>query len=289
MTVLISLIGEQATPNLLPVLYLKPEAVVLVQTAKTSDVARRLEGVLPVAQTLVLDEVCPFQIPAIYDNIRQFVIQHGWSGEELFFNLTGGTKPMALAAHQLARELESDWVYLQSQGAQSVLFRYRFSSAGTEIDVETLPSLLELDLYLRAHLGTYHSGAPREKAEVLVRDALQGQVDECMPSMTHGGNLEIDLVLRCGNQVGVAEIKTGKKARSKQGIDQLTTAAEQRYLGTYIQKFLIIDRELGTNNRALAAEHHIHVIELPSLSEGTLRDQDWERLVSEVRTALGAV
>ena len=45
--------------------------------------------------------------------------------------------------------------------------------------------------------------------------------------------MEIDLIFRCGNSIGIAELKTGKSATEKEGIDQLNAACAREYLGTY--------------------------------------------------------
>ncbi|MDI6631878.1 MAG: DUF1887 domain-containing protein, partial [Thermoanaerobacteraceae bacterium] len=101
------------------------------------------------------------------------------------------------------------------------------------------------------------------------------------------GALEIDLVLRCGNRVGIAEVKSGKKARSKEGIDRLNAAADPRFLGTYIKKFLILDREYEPNNLELARAYGITVIELSSAQNGELSREDTEKLIQTAKTELG--
>jgi len=266
--------------------YLEPASVVLVSTTRTLPVADRLAPL--VENAIMLKDIPPYNLPAIYEALAGFVTAHQWAGTDLLFNLTGGTKPMALAAHALAQEKGSPWVYLQSEGARSLLYRYRFGASGVlQYTQDEIPALLDLDDYLHAHLGQYDTGLCRDAAEQLIYDALFSVVDERMTSVTHGGALEIDLVMRCGNQVGIAEVKTGNKANKKDGIDQLTTAAAPRYLGTYARKFLITDRAMGSNNRALAEEHRVHIIALPSLSEGVLSDQDRDTLTQTILGALG--
>lgn len=284
MSVLISLVGEQATPILLPALHLKPDGGVLVATGRTRPIAGRLAALLPGA--IVPDEdFPPFDIPEIHARLLALIEESGWSGAEVTYNLTGGTKPMALAAHQVAREQGSGWIYLQSQGARSLL--YRFTAEGAEFTREELPTLLTLELFLKAHLGDYAEGSPVTDSEEMVRSTLAPVVDELKTSVKHGPALEIDLVLQCGNQVGIVEVKTGNSARKKDGIDQLTTAAEQRFLGTYTRRFLVIDREMGSNNRELAAAHRIAVVELPSLQGDALSEEDEHKLTTTVLSALG--
>ncbi|MBE7557389.1 MAG: hypothetical protein HS126_40645 [Anaerolineales bacterium] len=103
--------------------------------------------------------------------------------------------------------------------------------------------------------------------------------------------MDIDLVVRIGNQVGIIEAKTGGKGRKKEGIDQLNTAGGRAYLGTYTKKFLIVDSswEILSNLSDLAKVRDIVVIELPSYGETKqLADADRERLIQTIRTNLGA-
>jgi hypothetical protein len=285
MTTLISLVGEQATPLLLPMLYLQPERLLLVTTKRMRPIAERVATLFPNAA--VSEDIPAYDIPKIYAALTAIVAAEEARDAELRFNLTGGTKPMALAAHQLARERSADWLYLQSQGAQSLLYCHRPERQEQPYTVEPLPPLLTLDMVLRAHQGVYGEKAPQDPAEELVVEALAEHVDEYKTSVTHGGALEIDLVLRCGNQVGIAEVKTGGSARKKAGIDQLTTAAEQRYLGTYTRKYLILDREMGPNNRELAEAHHIEIIVLPGLQQGTLSEEERQALLGAILPSLG--
>ena len=74
----------------------------------------------------------------------------------LLFNLTGGTKPMMLAAYTLAVETHSPFIYLQSEAHRSMLDYYAFEgSSPVRSSWEELPELISLDDYLRAHLPKY--------------------------------------------------------------------------------------------------------------------------------------
>jgi hypothetical protein len=284
--VMIALVGEQPIPNLLPVRHDKPNRVILVHTQRTRLVSQRLTSLL--GDAVVTLEVTPYDIMAIQQALKQFISERGWMATEVNFNLTGGTKPMAFAAYRLAEELSSSFMYLQSEGGKSLIYRYEFSEWRARlVREEEIPSVLTIDDYLRAHLGDYEEGPLKQRFEKMVYDTLCPVLDEIKTSVKHGGALEVDLVLRCGNQVGVSEVKSGRKAQSRKGIDQLNTAAEQRYLGTYTRKFLIVDRLLGSNNRALAEGHRIMVIELCSAATGSLSDEDRGRLITTIRKELG--
>ncbi len=286
--VMIALIGEQPIPNLLPIRYEEPDRVMLVYTERTEKGFERLKDLLGATKIDPLKIDSPYDIFSILRDLRRSINDNGFDCSSIIFNLTGGTKPMAFASYRLAEEFSSPFLYLQSEGGKSLIYRYEFSSGAAQlIKRDVIPDVLSIDDYLKAHLGSYNEAVPKDPFEMLVKEALVNSVSETASSINHGA-LEIDLVIRCGNQIGIAEVKTGKKARKKEGIDQLNTAGEQRYLGTYTRKFLIVDREIGSQNRALAEAHRINVIELCSGENGELSSEDKEKLVRTIRKDLGA-
>lgn len=297
-TLMVSLVGEQPVPNLLAVLYVRPERAVLVCTERTKGVSERLRSVLkwrgiPVkGEPVDVVDVDPYDIADIESKLRTVIREKNWPPDKIVFNLTGGTKPMALVAYRLAEELSSPFLYVQSEGKKSVVYIYRFSGRGPELkDADEVPPVLDIDLYLKAHLEDYAATNEfKNPFEQMVHAALQSELDEVKNSVKpvpELGALEIDLVFRSGNRVGIAEVKTGKKARSKEGIEQIIIAAEPRFLGTYTEKFLILDREYEPNNRKLAEAHRITVIELPSAQNGELSKEDTEKLIQTVKKELG--
>jgi hypothetical protein len=281
--ILFSLIGEQPAPNLLPTRRLRPDLVVLAHTARTAPIAANLKALLEPECACRLCEVDPYEIPKIYNHLVRLV--EGFSGQPLTFNLTGGTKPMMLAAYRLAQEHGSPFVYFQTEGNRSCLYRYAFAESSVTLEAtEELPDTISLDDYLRAYLGTYETGEPRNDFEQQVCDALKATpgMAEVLTSVRpqNLAALEVDFIVRCGNQVGIGEVKTkGAKA----GIDQITAVANQRYLGTYIAKFLVSAHPVDRNNRALAKAYNIEVIELPSFTEtGQLSEQDRQNLTDAI-------
>jgi len=287
--VMIALIGEQPIPNLLPVRYEKPDRVALVYTNKTEKGFERLKNLLGDDYVDPLKIKSPYDIFEIKQDLANFINENRFKSSDIIFNLTGGTKPMAFASYHMAEDLSCPFIYLQSEGGKSIIFRYEFLEGRIQlISKDSIPNLLIIDDYLKAYLNSYSRTSNDNPFEGLVYDALCNSVDECVRSITHG-NLEIDLVMQCGNQVGIAEVKSGKKALKKEGIDQLNTAAEQRYLGTYTRKFLILDREIGSENRELAEAHRIRIIELKSGEKCALSQEDQNKLIKVIRKDLGAI
>jgi hypothetical protein len=294
---MIALVGEQPIPNLLPIRYDKPAQVVLACTESTTEVSRRLEKVLRGGPQVHLLLVSPFGIPATRTELENFIIHRGWNPSQMVFNLTGGTKAMAFAAYSLAEERHCRFLYLESEEVESRIYRYRFDQGGTALleGEEIIPGVISLDDYLKVHLGRYYTRgfSPTEggKFEEIIYGVLQPVVDEIAPGIQHGGALDIDLVLRCANQVGIAEVKTGRISRTSEGIKQLNTGGRREFLGIYTKKLLIVDTAWDptlSGLKDLAEASEIKVIELPGYGQTKdLSDQDRERLVREVRETLG--
>lgn len=286
MNVMILLVGEQPAPNLLPTRHLKPDTAVLVYTELTERVARNLKDLLGCPCEMC--PVHPYLIHETQEKLEAFLDRH-FAGQSFVFNLTSGTKPMALAALQLARKYGSPFVYFQTEGNRSLLYHYTFQGEDIVLQsAEELPSTISLDDYLRMYLGTYTCGEPRSKFEEQVVETLRSspQIEEIFTSLRPQGleALEVDFILRCGNQIGIGEVKT---KGAKEGIDQLNAVAEPRYLGTYVKKFLVSGNPVHKNNKQLAQAYQIEVIELPSFGEtGEISKEDKERLIDTIVRSL---
>lgn len=297
--VMVCLVGEQPLANLLPVRFDEPKQVVLAYTEKTQEVSTRLEKVLRAKASVCPVRVPPFDIPKIRSTLEDLIMGRDWKSAQIVFNLTGGTKAMGFAAYGLAAMWRTRFVYLEGEEPTGRLYRYHFSPDGvvSSDGKENIPCVISLDDYLKAHLSRYwhrdfsgDEGGEFEKcvyqalAEVLGAEAVDHGIQA-------GGALDIDVAFCYHNQLGIAEVKTGGKARSKNGLSQLNTAGRREYLGTYIRKFLIVDVAWDhtlSNLTDLAAVSGIRVIQLPSYGEtGSLSDQDRNRLVREVSEAFG--
>ena len=301
MTVMVSLIGEQPIPNLLVLRHEKPEKAVLVFTDLTKPVAERLQNLVEKdtkADCLLVD---PYDIRSIYEGLRGFVEKHNWHRESLVFNLTGGTKTMVLAAYQIAAEIHASFLYLQSERKRSRLYRYEFhGGAYSKVSDEFLPGLISIDDYVQAYLG--RTPEKREKPrdafgrafEEAIAQALREINLEVKVGVHLAGALEVDLIVRNENQVGVIQAKTGGAARKKAGLDQLNAACDQRYLGTYTAKMLVVNEKWDrtkSNLRELAKAWQITVIELSSFTKGSprLSDEDKQYLQTKVLERLAPV
>lgn len=291
--VMISLVGEQPIPNLLPVKLDNPTIVALIHTERTQPISQRLKKLIPQAQ--LVGPVDPYDVAAIEGIISNWITTLEVKAA-ITYNLTGGTKTMMLAAYRVAEQHTSPLLYFQTEGRQSLVYRYHFlldRKLALQERVE-IPGILTIHDYLNAYLDSFQvTGYSRDAGgtfEQAIHQALDGSVDEVVAGVKVGGALDIDLVLRRGNRVGVVEAKTGKKAREKGGIDQLNTAASPVYLGTYTSKFLVIDQRWDNscaNLCELAEARGITVIELPSYAQhGALSSEDQQTLVQQIVSRL---
>lgn len=305
MTTLVTLVGEQPIPNLLPIRALCPQRVLFVHTGSktrgTEPVARRIARLVEQETKPDFVAVPPYNLLAARQKINDRL------AEPAIFNLTGGTKMMALAAYALAVEQNAPFVYLRTEGPQgrdqkAVLYHYTFDDHRPVLsERETLSApLISLNDYLLAHLPDYREeGFSKEKDsqrlsvggrfEQAVAHALDGWVDEWKAGVRPQKikeQVEIDLAIRCGNQVGIMEIKLGGRGSGKHAVDQLTTAAAREYLGIYTTRFLVTGGERDSRYVALAHELDIHVITLSGYRHGRLSRQDINNLRRRVAELL---
>lgn len=280
--VMICLVGEQPVPNLLPIRHYRPQTAVLIHSERTKRVSENLEQLLREECSVLMLEIPPYNVEAATREIEQSLSEHGLRESNLIFNLTGGTKAMVLAAFQLAQEFHVPIVYLQSEGGQSDLHCYEWNSGRlAQRHPVTIRESLTIDDYLKAHVGRYGHRNKQDAYEQFVLHALQKHVDEIMSNVSIDPNIEIDLVIRRGNQVGIAEVTSGRANKGK--IDQLHSVSGREFLGAYTKRFLIAHQELETNNRQLAQAYDITVID----GLGDLPDEQSKRLVETVVSRLG--
>ncbi len=295
MTIMVSLIGEQNLPNLLPILHLKPEQVILVCTAFTKKTAVRLANLIQDSTKVTQLDVDAYDIDKTKKQILNAV--SSLSASEILINFTGGTKMMSLAAYQAAIELNAPIFYLQSQDKKSLLYRYEPENGRYHTpQIEEIPSVINIKQYLKAYLDDYkvtgivRSGGRGQLFEQAVYDALKPAVDEICAGVKMHNTVDIDFVVRCGNLVGIIETKSTPKS-TKRGIDQLNTAGGRAYLGTFTQKIFVCDQTWGkhlNDLKQIADERRVQIIELPSFGQtDTLSEADKLKLQTTILSALG--
>jgi hypothetical protein len=302
MTILINLVGEQPLPNLMPVALEDPRVVVLIHSDFTEQVAGKLGNLM--GAEVISHCVDAYDIAETETYLRGLVADRCWPAGELLFNLTGGTKPMSLGAFRVAIEMGSRALYVKTEGRGAIYF-YDFQGGSDPIKVtplDTLPPVLTLSSFLHAFRGNqyqvkgdYAKTEPGRSFEQAVHKALVGSIDEVMVGLKLDDVVDIDLVLRTGNEVALVECKIGQNGL-KDAIDQLNTAGGRDYLGTYTRKVIVsnVSWKTKTNLSALAQARRINIIEIvdyqaqdPALSEAGVDHlrKGVERLLGKKRPA----
>jgi len=282
-TVLISMVGHQTLPNLLTIRYLNPNYVLFLHSA-ASDVLQRkryLVDLLPerCREIPLPSAVDPWDIRSIPQMLPDILRRRKLDEMNLFFDLTGGTKAMSLGlAHVAAQLPNATMIYVESAQGDSILYRYKYNDRGElqRDDGKVLPDLLELDQFFHVYLGPFDSSPqPNLQQDINSRqfeeDVASGFTDitnlEMRRSVKPQASEEIDIVLRCRNQVALVECKIGGAAKGIQGVLQLSNLASDRYLGTYTRKILAVQSHYGkdsSNNAEAARRHDVFVLELPN-------------------------
>lgn len=295
--VMISLVGEQPVPSLLPIRHLQPAEIALIHTHASKRVGDNLKPLLQKASRVILFEVTPYDILKVKASLEKLVSDRQWKGSDLIFNLTGGTKPMSLAAFQFAEEMKSSVTYLQSEGGKSLLYSYVWENQKLQLaGREELKSFLTIDDFLKVYgrddyfrktnNNQHQAGEIFENA---VCEALAEICDEVKQSVSFRSfpHVELDLVFRIGNQIGIAEAKTGIEAGKKSSIDQLNSPTHREFLGTYTKKFLFLQGTISSNNQKLIEAYRINALEINEpLLNGKLAGSDFHLLKEKVTKSL---
>lgn len=294
-TMMIALIGEQPLPNLLPVRHYRPSDVLFIYTKRTKQVYDRLKATLQQEASVSGLETDAYDIVAIVEALdKQLERRPELASQPAVFNLTGGTKAMALAAYQVAQQRNAPVLYLQSEGKHSRVYHYTWEHQKLQASSnELLPGCATLRDLFDLHFGPgewqelgpgRHEGSP---FEVALSETLRLHGYETMLGVrAMNGQIDIDVAARFENQFGIIEAKMGEKGRRLDGIKQLSTAA--RHLGTYTQSFYAITVPPESAHEAITIAARIQVISLPGYVRGaaTLTHDDEMKLVSIVEKAL---
>jgi hypothetical protein len=293
---MIALVGGQTLPNILPILHYKPLNTLFIYTSTTSGQYKNLKTVLEKKRFNVYGiESDPYDISAIAKTLNGSLAN---IDAPFVFNLTGGTKSMSLAAYQIAAEHRSSVIYLQSEKGQSIVDHYIWRDYQLyRQQQDPLPEYLNLtdilDLYLGQGKDAEGKDIWKEKGptiqnngghlfEIAIAEALRSHSYEVMCGVKGSNDqVDIDVVIRYKNQIGIIEAKTGKK--NLDGIKQLSNT--MRYLGgTYTKLFLVISGEPSNEQQRVCKWLHINIISLLHYQKGmiALAQEDIDTLLTTI-------
>ena len=142
----VCLVSQQATPNLAPILAseFRPREVVLMVSRQMRQQADALAVVLQkygvACEQIAIDD--PYDIAKMTEQFLNLVVAR--ESELIGLNVTGGTKPMAIAAQEAFRLADKPVFYVHPETNA-----IQFLTVGFE--TLTLPSKMRIEDYLSAH------------------------------------------------------------------------------------------------------------------------------------------
>ncbi len=295
MKTMIALVGGQPLPNYIPIRAEQPDTVLFVYTDRTVKVYERLKAVLDAQDVRVEGlQTDAYDVSQVADVLTQWVDERGLSGTDLVVNFTGGTKPMSLAVYRVAERLQAPLTYLESEGKRSKLYRYEWHSGFHLTDSAFLPELITLKEFLDLYLGVggwKETGRSKDlggNLEEAIAKTLKDAGYEVLSGVrTFNNQIDIDVVVRHENQVGIIEAKWGGAGRKLDAVKQLNTAARQLSLYTSPLTVVVVEPDERTNDVREASG--IKLLQLQDYVDEhatTLSVEDSERLLSAVAAML---
>lgn len=300
MTVLLSLIGEQPIPNLLPLWqFSEYTATQFAATHTTFSVAEMLQSAIQKDPQLRTVEVLPplekfpaYDIGQARAVLAAAIAKHQREGRQVCLNLTGGTKLMCLAALQAAFGSGIRLLYVSTEENQMITL----GSDGAELERTPIQVKISVEQYLVAHgleVGDDPSFNPH-KERFAAPPPKEG--DELEEQVTHLAqqsglfddvrrnvfirkqtrrdpvNNELDVTVTRNGRLAVCSCKTsGKKEALREAIYELASISRREATGIYCGKLLVNDQDdlpLAIRDRARTmGVHLVYGSEIPNVAE----------------------
>ncbi|WP_031458278.1 hypothetical protein [Chloroflexus sp. MS-G] len=276
-------------------LHLKTPQTILICIPQTDQVRQRIESVIGQCRSISCDA---YDIESLVKALDEELANQ--QGTDLIFNLTGGTKAMVLATNQVAMKRGAPVVYLESERTQNVLYEYRYDNQQT-LRLQgktTLPKLINIKQFLDAHIGKgqWQEAGPSKDIggafEQTVADAIrarlsQAEVKQGIKFLGSNGRpqVDLDIVVRCGNQFARIECKSQGKTTTLDAAKQLNLVSE--LLGVYTRKFIALSNEPDPDHQAVYGATRTQVIVLKSFDGQNLSANDQQQLADTIAQTIG--
>ena len=282
--ILISLIGEQPIPNLLPLWQSSDySATRFVVSDMTYRVGEQLAQVLekePSFRHLELHapvHVDAYDLAKTRTRLRDAMIAYQFENNPVCLNLTGGTKLMSLAGMLAAQEIGAEMIYVSTQTGQII----HFFSDGREKERCNIQVKISIEQYFRAHglrisehpnfndLAGKPISPPKEgdelenRVEKLARDS--GFFDDVRRNLyvaRADGSLivknELDILVIRNGRLAVCSCKSGKVENDV--LYELNAFSRRESAGTYCGKVLVLGQEPSSTLRKRANESNVRLV-----------------------------
>jgi len=293
MTAMIALVGAQPLPNFIPIRTEKPSAALFVYTDRTERVYKQLEVVLRQETSVFGLQTDAYNIPTIEQAVRDWIEKQAVASDTLVFNITGGTKTMSLALYRVAERYQAPMLYVESERNQNRMYRYIWSN-GLHLECkDLLPECITLDDFLNMYFGhgewkEYGPGNQEGSAfeQAIAHTLQQAGYEVKLGVKVLNNQIDIDVIVRHENQVGIIEAKAGNNGSRMDGIKQLNNAAKQ--LGLYTRSFYVITVPPNERHEDIVNASNIKVVSLSGYVPGskTLPSDQAQQLITRVDSAL---
>ncbi len=282
--ILLTLLGEQPLPNLMPLWqYRRFDAMQFVISERTRELAETLAAYLPedpqVGDLLLLPPLAvpPYDLPAARLKIGECLLQAINAGHQVTLNITGGTKLMCLAAMQAAYGLAVPLLYVSSESGEMIFY----TSDGVQTRREPIDLHISVEQYLRAHgievsphpsFRPESEPAPRPPKEgdwleeaVYQSARASGKFDDVRRNLYirrrgRGGEVdnELDILVTRNGMLAVCSCKSGKVSVSD--LYELEALSSREKFGIYCGKvFAASQPTLSPGLRKRAAADRIRL------------------------------
>jgi hypothetical protein len=285
--ILLSLLGEQPIPNLLP-LWQKnspflavrfvvsdatlPIAGTLIQLLKTDPQLKHLDVLPPI-------HVEPYDYLKTTERLSDSLSQYHYNNQPVIMNLTGGTKLMSLAAMQSARQHHIPVLYIATECAQIITLD---PQDGKEISREKIEVKISVEQYLAAH-GVEISAHQNfnRKSQLPYRppkegDALESKVYQLASQSGIFDDVqrgifvrridrpevqnELDILVTRNGRLVVCSCKSGQNFM-KDWIYEISSLSSRESFGIYCGKVLVVDQEeISETHLSRARINHVKIV-----------------------------
>jgi hypothetical protein len=287
MTLLLSLLGEQPIPNLLP-LWQYPQFTRTRFAATETTMAKALALKQAIHQDPQLQhvEVLEPLLVEAYDirstraALAKALAEYQQAGQPVCLNLTGGTKLMSLAALQAAFGSSIPLLYITAEKNEMI----HLASDGAEVRRELIQVKITAAQYLRAHgleVSNHPNFDPRKEAyfsqpplegnfleeQVFKKAQESGLFDDVRRNIfirkqTKRGMVknELDVVVTHNGKLAVCSCKTGKSV-TRESIYELASLSRREAFGIYCGMALVTDQEeIAVAIRDRAQSMNVHLV-----------------------------
>jgi hypothetical protein len=287
-TLLLSLVGEQPIPNLLPLWqFPQYDEVQFAASPTTRAVAQQLktalqnDPLLQHIQPLKTLELGAYDIQDARARLAAALVEHQAKGKTVHLNLTGGTKLMSLAALQAAFGSGITLMYVSTE-EKTIIW---LGSDGSEQRREPIRVKISVAQYLNAHglqiedkVNPFSAPPPKEgdDLEQEVEDLLQssGDFDDVRRNvhtlLKRGKKVvrnELDLVVTRNGRLAVISCKSGTaesvtgRDNYRKAIYELSAISRREAAGIYCGKVLVSSQmELPESIRSRALESNVRLV-----------------------------